>query len=699
MLQLVATVGFIIAISVIFIYSRSILKLKDMQIQSEKVISIADQIKSGFDNIMTSNVDLFEQKAGIIDLLNEFGVVFNQFRDPEMIKYLPKEDARIISDLVDNWFTDYESKYLDFFRNMDILIVDPVIGEYSGQELLRIKNELYRTYKFNTLNKVYAFESVLKSVSSSTNRFILDLDDGIVILRDFISEAIFRSIIISVLVSIVTSVIGLLSITIFSRRIGTRIIQMRDAIKSLSQGDFSHELHIKSGDEFEKFSDHFNVFKDELWEKLDSVLDFMLQISGSISVESNLDRIMEIVVDSGVKNTGADAGSIFLVDEIDDSMIKVEVSVGVLPPLFYVPPEYSKDIIKLKEIIQNTPILTGETLIGKSVSEGVNFFIREVSAEEDLEQNKNEDSLLYISSIMIVPLIITGRVLGTLVLAKKTPGDFFTDIDFNHIRTFSDYAALTIDNIYNYHELIEKSELHREIKIAADIQKNLLPDTIPDTKGLMIAAFTEAARGVSGDYYDFFRLDRNKTAIVICDVVGKGVPASLLMIMIRTIIRLAASPRRSAAQILTILNRAIIGRTEADQFATMSFIIYDESTKEISYANAAHAPLLHYHSRSRKFAEVDTPGLPIGIESSEQYEQKTITLEDGDLLALYTDGITEARNISNKEYSQYSLQRVLKIDAGLSPEKIVSSVRSDLASFVGDSRQHDDQTLLILKAV
>ncbi|MCF6334564.1 MAG: serine/threonine-protein phosphatase [Spirochaetales bacterium] len=187
--------------------------------------------------------------------------------------------------------------------------------------------------------------------------------------------------------------------------------------------------------------------------------------------------------------------------------------------------------------------------------------------------------------------------------------------------------------------------------------------------------------------------------IVICDVVGKGVPASLLMIMIRTIIRLAASPRRSAAQILTILNRAIIGRTEADQFATMSFIIYDESSREIAYANAAHAPLLHYQSKTRKFVEIDTPGLPIGIESSEKYVQKTITLEDGDLLAMYTDGITEARNISNKEYSQYSLQRVLKIDARLSPEKIISSVRSDLESFVGDSRQHDDQTLLVMKAV
>ncbi|MCK5199499.1 MAG: serine/threonine-protein phosphatase, partial [Spirochaetales bacterium] len=274
-----------------------------------------------------------------------------------------------------------------------------------------------------------------------------------------------------------------------------------------------------------------------------------------------------------------------------------------------------------------------------------------------------------------------------------------TDIDFNHIRTFSDYAALTIDNIYNYHDLIEKSELHREIRIAADIQKNLLPGNIPDTKGLSFAAYTEAARGVSGDYFDFFRLDKNKTAIIICDVVGKGVPASLLMIMIRTIIRLAASPRRSAAQILTILNKAIIGRTDADQFATMSFIIYDESTKEIAYSNAAHAPLLHYQSSTRSFLEIDTPGLPIGIESSETYVQKVITLDKNDILALYTDGITEARNIENKEYSQYSLQRVLRNDSGLTPEKLIASVRSDLNSFVGDSRQHDDQTLLIMKAI
>ena len=705
LLQLAAVAGFIIALSVIFFYSRSIIKLKDFQIHSEKVLSAAEQIKSRIDSIMTSNVDLFDQKTGIINHVNSFGVIFNRFRDPDTAKVLPEEHVLILNELIDRWFEIYETHYLSLFNQMDGIITSPYMEEYKGVELTRI---LYKFFDLrselgesenNYLQALLEFGDIIRIAAYDTNTFLTDLQNELIELQEYTDNTTTRSVIITVVVSIITFVFSLLIITIFSRRMGTRIIQMRDAIKSLSLGDFSHELHIESDDEFENFSNHFNVFKDELWEKLESVLDFMLEISGSISIESNLDRVLEIVIDSAVKNTAADAGSVFLVDELDDSLIKQKIAIGLLPPLFYVPPEYITDMKKLVDLVHNTSILTGETIIGRSVENGTNIFIRDVLLEEEMEQNQEEGSFLYISSIIVVPLIIAGRVLGTIVLAKTRPGEKFTDIDFNHIRTFSDYAALTIDNIYNYHDLIEKSELHREIRIAADIQKNLLPGTIPDTKGLSFAAFTEAARGVSGDYYDFFRLDKNKSAIIICDVVGKGVPASLLMIMIRTIIRLAASPKRNAAQILTILNRAIIGRTDADQFATMSFIIYDESTKEVAYSNAAHAPLLHYQSRSRSFIEVDTPGLPIGIEGTEIYAQKVVTLDKEDILALYTDGITEARNIRNKEYSQYSLQRVLRNDAHLTPEKLIASVRSDLNSFVGDSRQHDDQTLLIMKAI
>lgn len=707
LLQLAAATGFIIALLVIFFYSRSIIKLKDFQIHSETVLSRADQIKSRIDSIMTSNVDLFEQKSNITESINSFSIIFNQFRDPEMINILPKEDSKVLNELVDRWLEIYETHYLLLFEKLDEIIANPYTKLAENRELISLRYELLEinsseseySKRLDYLNLIFELEGILQIVGYNTYIFIADIQKELDSLSEYTDKSTNRSMIFSMVVSMLAFLFSLLIITIFSRKMGTRIIQMRDAIKSLSIGDFSHELHIESSDEFESFSNNYNVFKNELWEKLESVLDFMLEISGSISVDSNLDRVLEIVVDSAVKNTGADAGSVFLVDELDNSLIKQKIAVGLLPPLFNVPSGYITNMEKLIDLVHDTPVLTGETIIGRAVESGGNFFIRDVLLEEEMKQNQEAGSLLYISSIIVVPLIIAGRVLGTIVLAKTRPGEKFTDIDFNHIRTFSDYAALTIDNIYNYQDLIEKSELHREIRIAADIQKNLLPGTIPNTKGLLFAAFTKAARGVSGDYYDFFRLDKNKSAIVICDVVGKGVPASLLMIMIRTIIRLAASPRRSAAQILTILNSAIIGRTDADQFATMSFIIYDEFTKEVAYSNAAHAPMLHYQSRSGNFIEIDTPGLPIGIESTETYVQKVIVLDKNDILALYTDGITEARNIESKEYSQDSLQRVLLNDAHLGPDKLIASVRSDLNSFVGDSRQHDDQTLLIMKAV
>ncbi|MCK5674892.1 MAG: GAF domain-containing protein, partial [Spirochaetales bacterium] len=356
-------------------------------------------------------------------------------RNPEIINSLPSKDGEILSNLIDRWFANYETSYLELFKKMDIIIASPFMVDYQGMELSRILTILY-TFGIDgndDLQLVFEFEGLSRNVRSSINRFISDLDTEIISISDYITKEINKGMIIATIVSLLTIILSLIIITSFSRRMGIRIILMRDAIKSLSLGDFSHELHIESGDEFESFSNHFNVFKNELWEKLDSVLDFMLEISDSISVESNLEKVLEIVADSAVKNTAADAGSIFLVDELDDSMIKQKIAIGLLPPLFNVPSEYTKDMEKLVEIIINTPILTGETIIGRAVETGNNFFIRDVLTEKEMKQNQEEGSLLYISSIMVVPLIITGRVLGVIVLSKNRPGEKFTDIDFNHI--------------------------------------------------------------------------------------------------------------------------------------------------------------------------------------------------------------------------------------------------------------------------
>ena len=144
-LQLAVIAGFIIALSVIFFYSRSIIKLKDLRIHSVKVLSAAEQIKSRVDNIMTSNVDLFDQKSDIIDSINSVGIIFNQFRDPEILQSLPKENTKALDNLINRWFEIYETHYLLLFIKMDGIIVNPFTEISGNKELIGLRYEILET--------------------------------------------------------------------------------------------------------------------------------------------------------------------------------------------------------------------------------------------------------------------------------------------------------------------------------------------------------------------------------------------------------------------------------------------------------------------------------------------------------------------------------------------------------------------------
>ncbi|MEA1911160.1 MAG: hypothetical protein U9N32_05725, partial [Spirochaetota bacterium] len=250
LLQLAAVAGFIIALSVIFFYSQSIIKQKNFQIHSEKVLAGVEQIKSRLDRVMISNIDLFDQKAEIISSVNSFGILFNQFRDTSIRKVIPDEDSLILSKLIDRWMDIYDSAYLSLFNQMDIIIASPYAEEVGTSELIRVRYELSDERGVDTdfLNKIFAMEGTLQFVGIDTYNFINDLQDELFLLRAYTNRSVTRSIIFAVSISLITVVFSILIITVFSRRMGSRIIQIRDAIESLSLGDFSKKLQIKSGD-------------------------------------------------------------------------------------------------------------------------------------------------------------------------------------------------------------------------------------------------------------------------------------------------------------------------------------------------------------------------------------------------------------------------------------------------------------------
>ena len=238
--------------------------------------------------------------------------------------------------------------------------------------------------------------------------------------------------------------------------------------------------------------------------------------------------------------------------------------------------------------------------------------------------------------------------------------------------------------------------MEREVDIAAQIQQRLLPAKLPRLPRASLAVHSLPAHGVSGDYYDAIPLDGDRVALVICDVAGKGIPAAMVMVMIRSIVHLLVGPGRDAAGILTGINQGITGRIDIDHFATIGVLVYDQTRREAQYANAAHLPLMVFRRRTATLHKLDASGLPIGVERDACYEQKHFTVEPGDCLVLCTDGIVEAMNPDGQQYSLGRLKTVIERGAGPQAEKLVEEIRSDVARHVGAARQHDDQTLLLL---
>ncbi len=429
---------------------------------------------------------------------------------------------------------------------------------------------------------------------------------------------------------------------------------------------------------------------------LESMFEFMKNLGQAIMAKIDLPKVMDIIVTSAVKNIGADAGAILIVDEFED-ILTVRATCGIYPPPYPVPDIAGVKTSSLKSYFSKTPIKIGETILGEAVKNGEPILVRNAIQDERMKYNTSND-IFFVSSVIAIPLIVSNRVIGVLSTLKRVENQFFDDSDFSRLKTFADYASMTIENIFTYLEVLEKRDMDREVSIAAEIQKKLLPGKLPKLESASLAVLTRPARGVSGDYYDIIRLNRDKIAIVICDVAGKGVPAALVMVMIRSILHLIVSSDKEASKILTWINRGITGRIEIDHFATIGFLVFNQRNREVVYSNAAHYPLLVYRSQTGKLAQVDTEGLPIGIERTARYGQKRFNLHKGDIVILYTDGIIEAMNSDGRQYSLSSLINVIKKNSSLPSKELVEKIRLDLQGFVGNTRQHDDQTLLMMKA-
>ena len=262
-----------------------------------------------------------------------------------------------------------------------------------------------------------------------------------------------------------------------------------------------------------------------------------------------------------------------------------------------------------------------------------------------------------------------------------------------------------IDQIHYVHESQKEHTQLVSLKVdltsASEIQQYFLPRVFPpfpeDSDKVDIFASMEAAKDVGGDFYDFFRIDEDRIALVIGDVCGKGIPAALFMVLSQTIIRSKASQYTSAAECMTEANHLLASYSVESMFVTVFYVIYNTKTGHVTYCNAGHNPphILRADGTVERLPK--TKNVIVGVYDGVKYKEDTLQLEHGDTLVMFTDGVTEARNQAREEFGTERLNYMLSGLANTNCRQMVETVKAGLATFVDGAEQHDDITMLVIK--
>lgn len=426
-----------------------------------------------------------------------------------------------------------------------------------------------------------------------------------------------------------------------------------------------------------------------------NLFGFLKGLGEGIANRVDIDQLLDMVTDHAVKTIGADGGMLFM---MNDGMthLMIRSMIGFYPPPIPVPEAVRHRSEAFKAFLESQPVPLGSTVVGSSVRSQEAVFVPDARSDERFARTPDTEQFR-ISSFIAVPLLVDGTVTGAISLIRSEGSQAFTHDDFAHAQTFAFQASNTIENFARYLEAMDKRRMEREVEIAAEIQGNLVgtPDT--DRPGFDIAILSRPARGVSGDYHSFRWLSDDLLGCAICDVAGKGIPASLVMVMIHSILRLVADPERSADETLTLVNRGVSGQLEVDHFATMSYCTIDRRSGDMEFSNAAHHPVMIFRAASETIEELDTPGIPVGIEPEMRYDSVRTRVFPGDVLVFFTDGIVEAVNTADEQFTNERLVRVIHDTHDQPAERIRARIQEELDEFVGHAPQHDDQTLLVIR--
>jgi sigma-B regulation protein RsbU (phosphoserine phosphatase) len=432
------------------------------------------------------------------------------------------------------------------------------------------------------------------------------------------------------------------------------------------------------------------------------VFDFLHGLGEAFREAIRPQELHRLIVEGATRILDAQGGALYMTDRTGGKLNPVFVSKGC-PPLIDVPQQVLEQAattpIALESYQRLRPVGPGEGLIGSVWQTGQPVCVNDFSEAPDLA--KLRGSAFGAASVMAAPLRYGNQDLGVFALANGSMGAPFSQADFVVFKSIAEQSAFALYNAIIYSMASEKKRLDHDLEIARDIQRILLPAEAPAVNGFQISGINVPARQVSGDYFDYIHVDDERLGVAIADVSGKGVPASLIMAICRSVLRAEAARNPSPADVLRKVNRQLYPDIKEDMFISMAYLILNHERDGVTLARAGHdAPLL-YKGQSQTVTPIKSPGMVVGIDSGNVFDRLTVDfavpLERHDCLVLYTDGVTEALNSEGDEFGLNRTTQSVRASATDGAQAIVKRVIDDVRNFTGSIPPNDDITLIAIR--
>jgi len=401
--------------------------------------------------------------------------------------------------------------------------------------------------------------------------------------------------------------------------------------------------------------------------------EVLLEISRALATPLDLDEVIDAIFKALRQVVSYDAAAIYLVNRSTQALELVS-EVGY--------PEGSDDAFRLQ---------VGQGIVGWVAKTGEPVIVPDVGADPRYVAARTSTR-----SELAAPLLIGGRTLGVFNLESDSE-DAYHEGHLELVSAFAAQAAVTIERARLTRERMERRRIEKELAIAREIQLSFLPKRAPEIAGFEVAGTTHPHDEVGGDYFDFIPVSDTRLGLAIADVSGKGIPAALIMAGFRMSLLAEIRNEFAIRAVMRKVNSLLYESTDRDKFVTAFYGVLDHRNRVLMFTNAGHNPPILLREGGRIDYLTDG-GVALGVLPEAHYEDRPIAIRPGDVLVLYTDGVTEAEDASHAQFGRRRLEESMVKLAGGTAQQILDGIVSAVRAFAGEHGLTDDLTLMVLKA-